>query len=181
MVIDEGLLRQARDAGSRLADAQHTAEQAKADYHHAVRRLHFAGASMRDVADALEISHQRVHQIVEATGGTGGWKSSRKRASELPCSFCGRAAEEVVKLIAGPGVFICDGCVGLVRQAASKLEAVETNRVRFEPLPEGSRLTCSFCGQPRSRVAAMVDGERLSLCGDCISLCEEVLAAALEQ
>jgi ATP-dependent Clp protease ATP-binding subunit ClpX len=29
------------------------------------------------------------------------------------CSFCGKPQTEVQKLIAGPGVFICDGCVGL--------------------------------------------------------------------
>ena len=29
------------------------------------------------------------------------------------CSFCGKAQVDVAKLIAGPGVFICDECVGL--------------------------------------------------------------------
>ncbi len=28
------------------------------------------------------------------------------------CSFCGRDSADVAKLIAGPGVYICDGCVG---------------------------------------------------------------------
>ena len=30
----------------------------------------------------------------------------------LKCSFCGRSAGEVAKLIAGPKVHICDACVG---------------------------------------------------------------------
>jgi ClpX C4-type zinc finger len=29
----------------------------------------------------------------------------------LLCSFCGRSQEEVRKLVAGPGVYICDWCV----------------------------------------------------------------------
>lgn len=29
------------------------------------------------------------------------------------CSFCQKSKEDVSKLIAGPGVFICDECVGL--------------------------------------------------------------------
>src|SRR4051812_399986 len=29
------------------------------------------------------------------------------------CSFCGKSSKQVAKLIAGPGVFICDACVGL--------------------------------------------------------------------
>jgi ATP-dependent protease Clp ATPase subunit len=30
---------------------------------------------------------------------------------KLACSFCGRGAAEVSKLVAGPRVFICDSCV----------------------------------------------------------------------
>ena len=29
------------------------------------------------------------------------------------CSFCGRSEQEAAKLVAGPGVFICDACVRL--------------------------------------------------------------------
>ena len=31
----------------------------------------------------------------------------------LKCSFCGKAQHQVVKLIAGPGVYICDECIDL--------------------------------------------------------------------
>ncbi|MFD1146167.1 ClpX C4-type zinc finger protein [Saccharothrix hoggarensis] len=27
------------------------------------------------------------------------------------CSFCGKAAAEVRKIVSGPGIYICDGCV----------------------------------------------------------------------
>jgi hypothetical protein len=33
--------------------------------------------------------------------------------AETGCSFCGKPAPEVRKLIAGPGVYICDQCVDL--------------------------------------------------------------------
>ena len=33
--------------------------------------------------------------------------------SGLACSFCGATQEEVRKLIAGPGVYICDQCIDL--------------------------------------------------------------------
>ena len=34
------------------------------------------------------------------------------RASNLTmCSFCGKSHAEVRKLIAGPGVYICDSCI----------------------------------------------------------------------
>lgn len=32
---------------------------------------------------------------------------------DIRCSFCGRTQKEVKKLIAGPGVYICDECVKL--------------------------------------------------------------------
>ncbi len=31
----------------------------------------------------------------------------------LKCSFCGKAQNQVIKLIAGPGVYICDQCIDL--------------------------------------------------------------------
>ena len=44
----------------------------------------------------------------------------RRRASRLrkfdarcSCSFCGKRQDQVRKLVAGPGVWICDQCVAL--------------------------------------------------------------------
>jgi ribosomal protein L37AE/L43A len=31
--------------------------------------------------------------------------------SRLRCSFCGRTADEVERLVAGPSVYICDECI----------------------------------------------------------------------
>jgi ATP-dependent Clp protease ATP-binding subunit ClpA len=63
--MDEAILGEAKAARDRLIAAQHEVDDARADYHHAVRRLHASGASMREIAEALGISHQRVHQIVD--------------------------------------------------------------------------------------------------------------------
>ena len=41
----------------------------------------------------------------------------RRRDHEPPgCSFCFRPRRAVQKLIAGPGVYICDRCVGLCNE-----------------------------------------------------------------
>lgn len=37
-------------------------------------------------------------------------------ASQLCCSFCAKPADQVEKLIAGPGTYICDGCVRLCNE-----------------------------------------------------------------
>ena len=36
--------------------------------------------------------------------------------SRLKCSFCGKTQDQVKKLIAGPGVYICDECVDLCNE-----------------------------------------------------------------
>ncbi len=41
---------------------------------------------------------------------------SPKYDSHLKCSFCGKSQEQVRKLIAGPGVYICDECVDLCNE-----------------------------------------------------------------
>ena len=65
MTLDKEILNEARELRSRLVELQHDSARAQLDYHHAVRRLHAAGGSMREIAEALDVSHQRVHQIVE--------------------------------------------------------------------------------------------------------------------
>jgi hypothetical protein len=35
------------------------------------------------------------------------------KTSEMRCSFCGKPHTDVAKLVAGPGVYICEGCVNL--------------------------------------------------------------------
>lgn len=36
-----------------------------------------------------------------------------RKTTDLRCSFCGKTRDKVGRLVAGPGVFICDGCVAL--------------------------------------------------------------------
>jgi ATP-dependent Clp protease ATP-binding subunit ClpX len=44
------------------------------------------------------------------------------------CSFCGKSHAEVRKLIAGPGVYICDNCVLLCKQVLDKEFAAQTRK-----------------------------------------------------
>ena len=83
------LLVRARAEGARLAAAEREALVARADYHAAVRRLHLAGASFREIADALGLSHQRVQQIVSTAGGSWWRRTWRRRG--LPADAALRA------------------------------------------------------------------------------------------
>src|SRR6478736_635645 len=44
------------------------------------------------------------------------------------CSFCGKSHAEVKKLIAGPGVYICDNCVVLCKQVLDKELASQSKK-----------------------------------------------------
>ena len=52
----------------------------------------------------------------------------------LKCSFCGKSQKQVKKLIAGPGVYICDECIELCNEIIEE-EVGERSGVEFESLP----------------------------------------------
>ncbi len=55
-----------------------------------------------------------------------------KYDSHLKCSFCGKSQEQVRKLIAGPGVYICDECVELCNEILDE-ELFDSNATGAQP------------------------------------------------
>jgi ATP-dependent Clp protease ATP-binding subunit ClpX len=53
----------------------------------------------------------------------------------LKCSFCGKSQKQVKKLIAGPGVYICDECIDLCNEIIEE-ELAETGELSIEELPK---------------------------------------------
>lgn len=60
----------------------------------------------------------------------------------LKCSFCGKSQKQVKKLIAGPGVYICDECIDLCNEIIEE-ELSESSELKFEELPK-PREICEF-------------------------------------
>src|SRR5512140_3533727 len=66
------------------------------------------------------------------------WSSAHRKSSKTAlvarptnitlCSFCGKSHAEVRKLIAGPGVYICDNCVLLCKQVLDKELSVQARK-----------------------------------------------------
>src|SRR6476646_11411207 len=57
----------------------------------------------------------------------------------LKCSFCGKSQKQVRKLIAGPGVYICDECIELCNEIIEEelYKNVDENlRLRNIPKPK---------------------------------------------
>lgn len=55
--------------------------------------------------------------------------------SQLKCSFCGKTQEQVKKLVAGPGVYICDECIELCNEIIEE-ELNENITGEFRELPK---------------------------------------------
>ncbi|MCK9903535.1 ATP-dependent protease ATP-binding subunit ClpX [Parafrankia colletiae] len=53
----------------------------------------------------------------------------------LKCSFCGKSQKQVKKLIAGPGVYICDECIDLCNEIIEE-ELSESSELKWEELPK---------------------------------------------
>jgi len=90
-----------------------------------------------------------------------------KYDSHLKCSFCGKSQEQVRKLIAGPGVYICDECVDLCNEILDE-ELFDAGAVpgsatpRREPTPDKPKtrstpITLSQIPKPRE-IKKYLDG-----------------------
>jgi hypothetical protein len=185
MALDPQLLEETTTAADRVRELEDQLAGAKSAYRRAVRRLHLAGASMREVAEALGVSHQRVHQIIE-DGGVRRWRRRRPEEPVAPraCSFCERVQGQVRKLVAGPhGVYVCDPCIlAAVGVTASGRPASDPVLV---PVAASAAQCCSFCAKSRAAVEALVSAPSRTgdtapaICGECLGLCGELLSEQL--
>ncbi len=57
----------------------------------------------------------------------------------LKCSFCGKSQRQVKKLIAGPGVYICDECIDLCNEIIEE-ELTTSEDVSFAELPKPAEI-----------------------------------------
>jgi ClpX C4-type zinc finger len=190
MGLDPDLIGQAETAWARFLESQHAAEVAKADYHHVIRRLHASGGSLREIAEVLHLSHQRVHQIIDKpTESSRPWWRRRRRAGLPlgPCSFCGRSHEECMQLIAGPGLYICNYCVTQATALAAGTAVQDRAVAQMVLEPSRSKASCRFCGKQARKVQHLVAAQRPApvanklgqnprICDECLRLCEGILA-----
>ena len=166
--LDELLLAEAREAQAAQAHAQAQAELARLRFQEALRGLHGSGASMREIARTFDLSHQRVHQLV-----------TECRPS---CSFCGTGQSAARKVVAGPGVFICERCVELADEVLAGNARARRRWASLEPPPARGRAKwrargqCSFCGKKAEKVAGMAEAGDRRLCKECVDLCRQIIA-----
>ena len=167
MALRDEVLKKAKAAAVQLAEAEQKTQIARSEYHAIVRRMHLAGGSLREIAEALGLSHQRVQQMVGAAGGSWWqhvwrWRNVKQGAA---CTFCARPQDQVGRLIAGPKVFICGACVATADR---------------QPGKETSNARCSFCRKGRTPDRPLLMGPsahiKVLICGECLSVCRQILS-----
>ena len=176
MTIHSQLLEKARVAGAELSDAERRVREARNEYHSIVRRMHLAGGSLREIAEALDLSHQRIQQMVEGAGGSWWrrvWRSRNPRRG-LTCTFCKRTQDQVASLIAGPKVFICEACVA---HAEGSLKLLYPAAAPGLPAfgREDARARCSFCGKRRAAGRTVLTAPGANICAECLGICGQIL------
>jgi len=184
--LDAELLDQARTAKAKVdvADAQPDSDIARTEFIQAVRRLHLAGGSPREIARALGLPHQLVHNIAETASGSRSQRKGPAGPGELlSCSFCGKNQKQIIKLIAGQSKHICNECIdrahtvlGVVGNVAST--PIATIRQLSDDADRAKR--CSFCGKQRRHVVAMASTAHARICNECIELCDEIISEELD-
>ena len=168
MMIDTDLLAAAMEAEERLIEAEHNTEVARAEFHRAVRRLHLSGGSLREIAEVLGLSHQRVLRE---------WNDDGEART---CSFCGHSECKARRLVGGRGVFICEHCLKLAADVLSTDSKAETSLgVLAVVNDENTRERCSFCGKRRAEVSRLASTGDVAICSECIQFCDEIVAEQL--
>jgi hypothetical protein len=119
------------------------------------------------------------------------WSKARSMtasATGLTCSFCGKPQDEVDKLIAGPSVWICDGCVDvcndilvedarLVAHAAATGETADAGQAALTTAPATPpAIRCALCHLPTLVEDGVAIPNRGLLCPGCVSEIEATLA-----
>jgi len=74
----------------------------------------------------------------EVLRGEGMFKFNDEKG-QLKCSFCGKTQDQVRKLVAGPGVYICDECIELCTEIVEEELGTE-EEVEFKDVPKPAEI-----------------------------------------
>lgn len=91
------------------------------------------------------------------------------------CSFCHKSQRDVLKLIAGPNVYICDECVDICLDIVSekRKDELEADQPAW---PGSSTSLCALCRLPVTVAEAIVVEGRGLICKGCRGEIEAAIA-----
>jgi len=74
------------------------------------------GSRARRVLSHLGVEIAAIEKELDCYVGPGKRRRRKRRKVDLACSFCGKGQKQAKKLVAGPGVYICDECIDLCNE-----------------------------------------------------------------
>jgi ATP-dependent Clp protease ATP-binding subunit ClpA len=84
------------------------------------------GSRARRVLASLEVSIPAIKKELECYISPARQRRRRRgKAADAACSFCGKPRDDSLRLIAGPGVYICAECIGLCHEILAEDAAGE--------------------------------------------------------
>jgi len=166
MSLDPYLLATARAAARTLHDAERAIEPLRQDYRDCIRALNAGGASLREIAAELGLSHQRVHQLVQGEGRPK-VKIAQAQTAPVPvaaaatCALCGEAEIEDTG-----GLPLCAACrgAGLVLLAG---EVPDDGR-ELRLARRHQRPHCLGCGRQPDAGEVFLAGSAGAVCPECM-------------
>ena len=78
------------------------------------------GSRARRVLNHLGVSIAGIKKGLDGYVGPGKQRRRKRGKVDLACSFCGKSQKQVKKLIAGPGVCICNECIDLCNEVLAE-------------------------------------------------------------
>lgn len=86
-------------------------------------------------------------------------------ATVLRCSFCHKTQRDVIKLVTGPEVNICNECTAI----CASLVAEDTQAVLQKALENGDALECRLCHETKPSVQLAHVPNRGPVCFTCVA------------
>ena len=94
-----------------------------------------------------------------------------KRRALVRCTFCNISQKNTKKLIAGPGVYVCELCIAAASAVVAGAPSAPSRAVVLRPSPAD----CAFCGKARAKVNEVAGASRGRICNECLDLCHDIL------
>ncbi|HEX2850466.1 MAG TPA: ClpX C4-type zinc finger protein [Acidimicrobiales bacterium] len=170
MALDDAVLSEVEEARQRLEHLEASVYEARNAFHHSIRRLHAAGGSMREIATALGMSHQRVHQII-GEDAIIEIQATARDVVTLPISV---ATDDHTAPAAGSPAGAGDERPAAVPAVARGRTPVAPDRGTAGGPPVDR---CAFCGAARTEAVRLLGtpGRRF-ICGACVVTARSDLA-----
>jgi hypothetical protein len=112
---------EAREAIRRAAALAQQAARGEVGTEHLLAALVLdPGSRARRVLSRLGVSIAAVKKGLDCYVGPGKQRRRKRGKADPACSFCGKSQKQVKKLIAGPGVYICDECIDLCNEIVAE-------------------------------------------------------------